>query len=277
MAPRANSADAIAVPSRFAALVRLLGIVFLIGCDAGKTKIIGTEWCGMAPGAPSDTTDPFYRKYLDGRGIPVQSSAAVSDAALGAACMVVVRMLSMRDDVREAMVGQEMRVAVIGLDEVTTDMPEYRDLYTMFPGQDWDALRGVGATLRIPVSSVGEENLLCLATDVNAGGHVLVQSFATSVLLGVEAIDSTFDSRLKEAYDAAISAGRWEDTFLRLNTIEYFAGGVQAWFDASVEASPPDGTHNEVNTRAELRDYDPMLAALIAEVMPDTAWRPQCP
>ena len=35
--------------------------------------------------------------------------------------------------------------------------------------------------------------------------------------------------------------------------------------------------HNEINTRAELRAYDPTLAALVAETMPDDAWRPKCP
>ena len=158
----------------------------------------------MAPGAPPAGTPSFYKKYLDGNGIPVQSSAAVADAALQAACTIVVRMLNKRDDVRQVMSGQQMRVAVIGENEVTTQVPEYANLNQMFPQQDWDRLRGVGATLLIPVSSVGEENLLCLAGDFFDGEQILVQTFATAVLLGVEEADSTFDSRLRDAYDAAI-------------------------------------------------------------------------
>ena len=45
-------------------------------------------------------------------------------AALQAACTIVVRMLSKRDDVRQVMIGQQMRVAVIGENEVTTEVPE---------------------------------------------------------------------------------------------------------------------------------------------------------
>jgi hypothetical protein len=252
------------------------------GCDAGKTKQLGANHlapsCEVVPGAPPAGTASFYKKYLDGNGIPVQSSAAVSDAALQAACTIVVRMLNKRDDVRQVMIGQQMRVAVIGENEVTTDVPEYANLNQMFPQQDWDRLRGVGATLLIPVSSVGAENLLCLAGDFFDGEQILVQTFATAVLLGMEEADSTFDSRLRDAYDAAISAGLWRNTYAAANTIEYYAaGGVQTWFESVPDLTQADGTHNEINTRAELRAYDPTLAALVGETMPDDSWRPKCP
>jgi hypothetical protein len=251
------------------------------GCDAGKTKQLGGDYpaasCETTPTDAPRGTDPFYEKYLDGNGIPVLASAAVSDQALKAACIIVVRMLSLRDDVRQVMMGQQMRVVVIGRNEVTTDMPDYRNLYAMFPNGDWDNQRGVGATLNIPASSVGEENLLCLQDDRFAGEMILVQTFATAVLLGLGDADTTFDSRLRDAYDAAINAGLWRDTYAAANTIEYYAEGVQDWFDANPDVTPPDGTHNQINTRGELRAYDPALAALIAETMPDDTWRPSCP
>lgn len=45
------------------------------------------------------------------------------------------------------------------------------------------------------------------------------------------------------------------------------AHGVQNWFDDNREN---DHDHNHVNTRAELLDYDPGLAALCREVFGDT-------
>ena len=161
--------------------------------------------------------------------------------------------------------------------EVTTDVPEYRNLYQMFPGQDWDNLRGVGSTLLIPVASAGEENLL-----VPRGRLVRRRKHPGADVRHVRAArprgaDSTFDARLDAAYRAAVDADKWRDTYARTNAIEYFAVGVQVWFDARPNVSPPDGNHNEINTRAELRSYDPTLAALIGEVMPDDAWRPKCP
>jgi hypothetical protein len=254
------------------------------GCDAGKTKVIGADYpaalCAGTPVVPpaSVGVSSFYRKYLDGNGIPVLSSAEVSDTALASACVIVVRMVSFREDVRLRMIELGMRVAILGTEEVTTGIPEYRDLYQMFPNSsDWDKLRGVGATTIIPVSSVGEENMLCLANDRFAGERLLVQTFATAVLLGLESVDTTFESRTRAAYTAATGAGLWRNTYAGENYIEYYAEGVQSWFDANPDVSPPDGVHNDINTRAELRSYDPTLAALIEESMPDDAWRPKCP
>jgi hypothetical protein len=253
----------------------------LAGCDAGDTKIIGAQYPAamcMTALAPPAGVDAFYTKYRDANGIPVLSSGVVQDEALEAACIVVVRMLSARDDVRQAMIALQMRVAVIGRNQVTTTMPEYRNLYQMFPmDDDWDMLRGVGATRLIPVSSAGEENLLCLADDSYAGENNLVHTFATAVLLGLEDADATFDARLQAAYDAARSAGLWQGTTVLKNPIQYFAEGVQDWFDAKPNVSPADGVHNEINTRGELQAYDPNLASLVEEGMPADAWRPKCP
>lgn len=267
-------------------LVAALATVFVVagaGCDAGMTKLIGHEdpvaRCLLPPTAPPAGTPAFYKKYLDGYGIPVMASAAVSDTALASACMIAVNLVRFRDAVREELIRERQRVAIIGRDEVTTEIPEYANLYTLFPGGDWDVLRGVGATIMIPVSSVGEENLLCLANDVFAGEQVLVQTFATAVLLALERVNgSTFGSRLDAAYDAAMRAGLWQNTYAAENPIEYYAvGGVQTWFDAKPDVSPPDGTYNDINTRAELLQYDPTLAGLVAESMPDDDWRPMCP
>jgi len=249
------------------------------GCDAGVTKLLGSDYCAVPVTAPPADlgVNAFYGKYLDGDGIPVLASSAVDDRALVGACQIVLHMVRSRKDVRDAMVQQGQIVAVIGVNEVTSDIPEYRNLYQMFPGQDWDRLRGVGATLQIPVSSVGEENMLCLANDSFAGERLLVQTFATAVLLGVEDVDDTFKSRIRAAYDAATSAGLWRNTYAAVNEIEYYAEGVQSWFDANLEVAQPDGNNGPINTRGELKVYDPALASLIAETMPEDSWRPICP
>jgi hypothetical protein len=251
------------------------------GCDAGKTKLIGADYptCQMTPFLPPASlgVSSFYGKYLDGFGIPVLSSPDVADQAVISACIIVTHMVITRDDVRAAMINQRMSVAIIGINEVTTNIPEYRNLNTMFPNQNWDRLRGVGATLMIPVSSVGEENLLCLQNDMFAGEQLLVQTFATGVLLGVQDADGTFESRLNAAFQAATSTGLWRDTYAAANEIEYYAEGVQSWFDANRYVAQPDGTNGPISTRGELKAYDHSLAELIGETMRDDAWRPSCP
>jgi hypothetical protein len=251
-------------------------------CDGGKTKIIGFDAasvaCRKTPGPPpSGRFPPFYEKYLDALGIPVLSSGRPDDEALVQACFIAVHMLSARDDVREAMIARDMRIGAIARDEVTTDMPDYSDLYAVFPGPNWDAFRGVGATLVRPMSSFGEENILCESSDPYFGENVMVQTFASSVLLGVEGVDGTFTRRLQAAFDDAVGRELWQNTFALEGRIAYYQMGVQIWFDASRETSPPDGIHNDINTREELRSYDPGLAALVAETMPDDTWRPKCP
>jgi dipeptidyl-peptidase-4 len=80
-------------------------------------------------------------------------------------------------------------------------------------------------------------------------------------------VDPTFDKRLKATYEAAMKAGLWKGKYASVNHHEYFAEGVQSWFDDNREN---DHDHNHVNTRAELLEYDPGLAAMCREVFGDT-------
>jgi dipeptidyl-peptidase-4 len=63
-----------------------------------------------------------------------------------------------------------------------------------------------------------------------------------------------------------MAAGLWKGKYASVNHHEYFAEGVQSWFDDNREN---DHDHNHVNTRAELLEYDPGLAALCREVFGD--------
>ncbi len=54
------------------------------------------------------------------------------------------------------------------------------------------------------------------------------------------------------------------------NISEYWAEGVQSWFDTNRQN---DSSHNHVDTRAELKSYDPALAKLVEEVFGDGPWR----
>ena len=62
----------------------------------------------------------------------------------------------------------------------------------------------------------------------------------------------------------------WKNTYAETNIAEYFAEGVQSWFNVNAEMPHPDGKHNWVNTREELKEYDPDLYNLLAEYFPAT-------
>lgn len=215
---------------------------------------------------PSMSLPPFYEKYLDADGYPIVASAKVNDYALQEAAYLINLMLAKRPDVRAAMIRSGSRMCIIAHNEFTTDLPEWAH---MKPRDFWDArARGMGGSQRDPLCSCGEENLLAYSGDPYKAENILIHEFAHNIhLRGMVNVDPSFDTRVKAAYDAAMKSGLWKGKYGSVNHHEYFAEGVQSWFDDNREN---DHDHNHVNTRAELLEYDPGLAALCREVFGDT-------
>lgn len=209
---------------------------------------------------------PFYRKYVSANGYPIVSSGKVNDYALKEAAYLANMMLAKRPDVRQAMIAGGSRLVVMAHDEFTTDVPEHSH---MTPKDFWDArARGLGGSKTDPVCSCGEENLLGFRGDPYHAENILIHEFAHNIhLRGMIVVDPTFDERLKAAYERAMKAGLWKTKYASVNHAEYFAEGVQSWFNNN---RPPDHDHNHVDTRKELREYDPDLAELCEEVFGDT-------
>lgn len=222
----------------------------------------------------------FYRKFISAHGYPIVASEKVSDFALLEAAWLADLMLAKRPDVREAMIRSGSRLCILAHSEFTTDQPEFawlgKEERTDFPGmsgKDYiDArARGLGGSLTDPFCSCAEENLLGYEGDPYSTECILIHEFAHNIhLRGMTNVDPGFDERVKAAYDAAMKAGLWKGKYPSVNHHEYFAEGVQSWFDNNREN---DHDHNHVNTRQELAAYDPGLAALCREVFGDTELR----
>ena len=229
-----------------------IGILFF----AGIAATFGQE---VTPPPESMGLDPFYKKYVDAGGYPIVSSERVDDYALKEAAYLVELMLARRPDLKEAMVAGGSRMVVMAHDEFTTDEPK----------NFWDArARGLGGSRNDPLCSVAEENLLGFKGDPYHEESILIHEFAHNIhLRGMVVVDETFDGRLEEAYEQAMAEGLWEEKYASVNHAEYFAEGVQSWFDNN---RSDDHDHNHVDTRAELEEYDPRLAALCAEVFGTT-------
>jgi hypothetical protein len=219
----------------------------------------------------------FYSQRVSANGFPIVASANVNPYALREAAYLVDLMLAKRPDVRTAMIRSGARLCILAHNEFTTEQPEFAWLaerpvarFSTISGKDyWDArARGMGGSRRDPFCSCAEENLLGYPGDPFAAECILIHEFAHNIhLRGMLNVDPTFDGRLKAAYEAAIAAGLWKGKYASVNHHEYFAEGVQSWFDDNREN---DHDHNHVNTRAELVEYDPRLAALCREVFGDT-------
>ncbi|MDR3633150.1 MAG: hypothetical protein P4L84_04885 [Isosphaeraceae bacterium] len=224
-----------------------------------------------------DGVPSFYTQAIKAHGYPIVASAKVNPYALKEAAYLVDLMLAQRPDVRAAMIESGSRMCILAHNEYTTDQPEMvrlaADPPRDFPGitgrDYWDArARGLGGSEHDPFCSCAEENLLGYPGDPYAAECILIHEFAHNIhLRGMVNVDPTFDRRLKAAYDAARQAGLWKGKYAGVNHHEYFAEGVQSWFNNN---RVNDHDHNHVNTRALLLEYDPGLAALCREVFGDT-------
>lgn len=212
---------------------------------------------------------PFYQKYLEVHSLPVVGSSRVSDAALLEAAWIVRHLLEGRSDILRAMARKKTRLSVMAWNEFTTDVPEHAFLK---PRVYWDRrARGLGATPEAPAVSCAEENLLSYPGDPYPTENICIHEFPHAIHeMGMRTVDPTFDGRLRLAYQQATNRGLWKGTYAATNPHEYWAESVQSWFDDNREN---DALHNHVNTRAELREYDPAVAALCAEVFGDRSWK----
>lgn len=222
------------------------------------------------PAEKRNAIDPFYNKYIESDGFYVVSSEQVSDEALHRAADIVSLMMLKMPEVKKHMVNRGCHLLVIGKDEMTCDIPEYKHVCTDDPDSiayiNWRA-RGFGGAPEDDLSSgCGEENLLALPTDKYEGENILIHEFAHLIhQIGLNETDPSFQERLVALYNSAKEKGLWEGTYALSNPEEYFAESVQSFFNCNRFARPANGIHNWVNRRAKLRAYDPDMYALLTE------------
>jgi alpha-glucosidase len=165
------------------------------------------------------------------------------------------------------MVKSGVRFVVMAPTEMTTDVPEQRHMKND-PKTDWDKrARGLGGK----ITSCGEENLLNLKGDRYRNENILIHEFAHAIhTYGIGKVDKEFNVKLRATYKKAMDSGLWKDTYAATNAGEYWAEGVQSYFDCN---APAGGVHNDINTRERLAKYDPDLFALIDETFKQTPYR----
>jgi len=78
-----------------------------------------------------------------------------------------------------------------------------------------------------------------------------------------------FNLRLESMYQAALTAGLWDEEYASTNTREYWAEMVQFWIQESVQ-------HASVASSLELEDHDPEAAKLIEDTLGDAMVSSYC-
>lgn len=215
--------------------------------------------------------DPFYQKYLDADGIAVTSSANVADAALHEVQYLIGHALASRPDLLKAMSQGHTRIVVIGAAEEVSEIPEYYRADPEDAARQNRRVRGYGGMRLI---SCGEENLLNYANDRYRGENIFLHEFAHSLHSHLRRLDPDFQETLERLYSETKEKGLWERTYAGTNAAEYWAEGLQDYWDCNRQSrgERADGVHNAVNTRAELKAYDPALFGLIDETFRQMAW-----
>ena len=93
---------------------------------------------------------------------------------------------------------------------------------------------------------------------------------------GLNAIDKTFNTRLRALYGQAKKSGRFR-AYGMSNHREFWAEGAQSWFNCNrnggLAVARPDGKGLlQINTRDELKKHMPEFARLLAEVFRGNKW-----
>jgi hypothetical protein len=211
----------------------------------------------------------FYTRQADADGVPVVGSDAPSDDSLHRACLLILD-YTRRPDIHDTAVRTGTYFIMMAKSEKTVDHPPFAYLGDL----DWRA-RGLGGT---PAGICAEENVLCdRAADRWRGESICVHEFAHTMQLGVyNVLIKDFQSRLNTLFRAATGAGKWANTYAGEQPAEYFAEAVQDWYNTNLESARPNGVHGPINTRSELKEYDPELYALLAEILPDQPTYKDC-
>ena len=266
------------------AFVILCGVVMAF-CPPHTLKAAEKPKCEDSTGIYKITTPPdslgldkFYKKYSNVNGIAIMSSWRVPDSAFVQACRIIDFMTKdLPEDVLNQMVKMKARLGIMARYEGTTDIPEHADLANDTT-LNWDLrARGLGGDLNLPLTTCAEENLLCYQIDKYHAEDITIHEFAHAIhLIGIAPLDSTFNGLLKETLDKAVAAGKYEKTYAKTDIYEYWAEGVQDWFNVNAEVPTPDGKHNWVNTRGDLKKYDPDLYEIISRYFSNFDVSPSC-
>lgn len=114
-----------------------------------------------------------------GLSLPIEAFACVPQKAIDVCAAILENMLRWTPhEVKARLTSRGVCVAVIGVDQVSSDIPAHR----CFRGTSFDqATRGVGGTLACPCSTIAEENLLMYSGDVYFEESVMVHEFGHTV------------------------------------------------------------------------------------------------
>jgi hypothetical protein len=251
-------------PKRLRPALRLAHGIFLLLAVSGASLFAEplaaspVQRPAIQPISPPESD--FYAKRLDYFGIVIKAPTNVVDEALFAAYDRLSMMLTNLPGVRVKLAKAGAELHIIGRDQVTTDLPEWRHDKGK-PLAEYNGLtrdqrtRGMGGLH----TSCGEENLLRLEKDRYRGRDICVHEFAHNILS--HGASREFRQKVREQHRRSLDRGLWVGAYAGSNRDEFFAELTMWYF----------GTHGDLgmkgakpaNGRDGLRAYDPEAFALL--------------
>ena len=255
--------------------MRKFGLFFITLCLSFEFFGKNSYQVSSIPESIRDFLDlhPFYQKRVEIGEFSIIGSSKVSDFAMKEAAYLIDNMVGKRKELLVTLNQNKARFVIMARNEFTTDIPEHSDLT---PSKYWDRrARGLGATFARPAVSCGEENLLGLPGDPYARENILIHEFAHALhQMALIQLDDSFQNQIEGCFKNSIEQNIWEGTYASTNVNEYWAEGVQSWFNTNREN---DRDHGWIDTRKELEKADPQLANLIEKTLGNSEWRYQLP
>jgi alpha-glucosidase len=243
-------------------LALLLAILLLVAAEANRS-LAGSDMSAAARPVISVIDPPesgFFAKGLDYEGVLIKAPTNVVDEALFAARDRLSMMLSNLPSVRVKLHAAGAELHIIGRDQVTTDLPEWRHdkgkALAEYKGLTRDQrTRGMGGL----ITSCGEENLLKLEKDRYRGRDICVHEFAHNIL--GHGVSREVRQKVREQYRRSLDRGLWVGSYAASNYDEFFAELAMWYF----------GTHGDLgmkgakpaNGRDGLKVYDPEAFMLL--------------
>jgi hypothetical protein len=202
----------------------------------------------------------FFSKVLDFHGIPIKAHKVVVDEALYAAHDRLWMALSNQPNVISNLAAAGAELHIIGRDQVTTDLPEWRrdkgKKLAEYNGLTRDErTRGMGGLK----TSCGEENLLRLEKDRYHGRDICLHEFAHNILQ--HGAYRELYKKVEEQRNRSLEKGLWKESYAGSNPHEFFAE-LTMWYFGTHGDLRMTGTKPE-NGREGLKKYDPEAFKLL--------------
>ena len=220
--------------------------------------------------------DYYTQKVETESGITVKGDDTVKRSSLElAARQIEVELAKPGTGIAETMKKWHCSLAVYSPRENVYMIPEHRygfrtSMYDLegYGGNKWNGC----------VSSIAEANITRTRGSAEPyqntmypNENVLIHEFGHSIKsIGLEENDDqTLIDEYFAAYENAVDTGLWPNTYAISNSDEFFATMCAIWFNNMDDVSSwSDGTRSPLNTRAEMKEYDPITYAFFEKILP---------